>query len=311
MKKGRLLRIGAAVSILALSLTGCGLLMPTPKDNFVGAYKNLFDAKTIETTTEYSFSLKSDVPEESLKQGLDFFNAVSFNLHTISDLGKGKSETDLSILSSANGMEISEDLNGFIDKKSKKLYTKAETVLSAYSLIGGLSIDLPSDLKDAIIVLDDVGQSEGSNKEFGLELINYSEDKFKVNGDVITVKMAGEEFKKDLLKKLEDSKAFLGVEVQAYILNMVKELDNLTFGEATIKLEIKDGTIKTQDVIIPLTFESFAGIEINAEVKVKTTVENINQPVEFSYDLKKGTILTLDELKEKFKEVQKQQQKNK
>lgn len=78
MKLSKKIKLGAAASVVALALAGCG----SPKDDLTDAYKELAEAKTYELKTELALSVVGDtVADPSMKEALSLLDSLKVTSH--------------------------------------------------------------------------------------------------------------------------------------------------------------------------------------------------------------------------------------
>lgn len=68
--------------------------------------------------------------------------------------------------------------------------------------------------------------------------------------------------------------------------------ESIKFSDVKINVTMDGKTIKSEEIIIPMTVTDDTNGEVNVTLIVNNEYKNIGKPVEFSFDLSKENILT-------------------
>lgn len=314
MKKSKALKIGAASSIIALTLAGCGLFS-SPKDDFTKAYSELAEAKTIVSNSTFTVDASTNVEDPTAKEIMKALSGLSVEAKTISDFEKGLNEVDLGLKLKINPVTVDLDMNVLADVNEGKAYMKTEGLVDLLNTVTSfsgfpLSYEIPAELEGKIIELSG-GETSAAIKEakkeasskrltskFGEYVADLPEEDFIEKDNVVTVKLDGEKVKKEFLTVASEQMGLVDNSLtQEDIDEMITEFESImTIGEITINATIDKGSITKQQLSIPLSInDPTSNQKIDFVLKVDTTYEKINEAVEFSYDLEKAEIVTMEE----------------
>lgn len=305
MKLSKSIKLGAAASVMALTLAGCGA---SPKEDFTEAYKNLADVKSYEYQTDISLTVVGNtVADPEAKEVLDLLDSIKISSHGLVDNEKLQTEQNLTFKASVSPIQLTLDLSLFSDLKKGTHYVKAADLLNLMNNIGTLSgfplnFDVPEELKDALIQIEtpDVGgltekQTEDLAKTFASKFNTFLDkipaEEFTKEDNVYTLKLDGEQIKPILLETIEEYLTLVGGDAAE-----LEEIEKvITIGEIVVVSTIKDGNVVNEEIKLPLELKNEDGETIDLEVEVDSKYKGHNQPVKFTVDPEKDTVLTQDE----------------
>ncbi|WP_121616703.1 hypothetical protein [Virgibacillus halodenitrificans] len=308
MKLSNKIKIGAAASVVALTLAGCGT---SPKEDFSSAYKNLAESKSYEYNTDIDLSVvENTIADLEIKQAIDLMDSIQISARGLVDSQKQQTEQDFNFKASMSPIELSLDLSLFSDLKEGTNYVKAADFLDLMNNIGTLSgfplnFTVPEDLHDAIIEIPTPETilteqqtekiSESFTNKFNYFLSDLSEENFtKENNDVYTLKFEGEKLKSIFTETIEEYLSVVGGDAVT-----LEELEKaITIGEVVVVSTIEDGNIAEEEITLPLEVKRTTGETIDLEVVVKVKYKLHNEPVEFTFDPEKDTLLSKEEFSE-------------
>lgn len=306
MKKRIALRLGAASSILALALAGCSL-MDTPKDEFVKAYDQLNNAKTLETKNVLSFDINGSTGDSEVDEMLSVLDGGKTNLtfNTTSDTEKKLTEVDLAATIDMGVGSTSLNLDLLLDENKAKIYTTESYLETATAMLMGASGDLLGSVdkgdKTSLIEIGDLTIAE-ENREMGSVedfisqvVVAAEEDNFTKKDDVITAKIPGDKVKEEIVKNLKDGKEGLEKELDMSADEYIATFeDTIKIDDVVIKTTIKDDKVKEQVLEMPISIGEGAE-KLSFVLNLDTEVKSINKKVDFSFDLDKAKVKTMDE----------------
>lgn len=307
---------------LSLSLLSLSLVFSLAACNnasgfeaYTKAYKNLNEAKTLDTTSSISFNVKSGSVTPEDQQVIDILNSAKIKIESKADLENKKAQSTLYASFEAGMIKPEFELPILADEKEKVAYIKLDSVIDEVSGIVPLSPEI-TELKGKLVEVELNDTQDINTVELEQELTEVieefvssipekdyvkaeltSDDKDK--GAAYKVNLAISDAQtKELLEKVITKTAVLSGETvtEADLDSFRESLKNVSFDEVSLSALIsKDNQFIEQTFNFSLSGDQ-DGESINVDVNFNVVYNEINKPVTFDIKPTKDNVIPANEL---------------
>lgn len=326
----------AVSGALALALTGCG--KGDPKESFTAAHKKIVEPNSFESSYDFKMKFGGDAknnPEQ--KELVDLLENSTFKIDVKQDKKFAEVTPDIQVKTNGTSFGFTSPI--LVDVKKQALYAKAEDIGAVFQQFNPEFSSALKGYTGKLVVLEanqfgantTATSASTSNKWLHQELEKIDKEKFKWDGDKVTLTLDGKDSKKLFDSFLKEYKTDNGTEtVDAKTLAIQEKAleDAFKITSVTISSEISGdkvvsdnvvfkGSVKEGEEDINFTFTSDTtykdnfvsttkasvkasgktdGKAFSVDVDVTGKVSKWNQDIKFSLDPSKAQTVTYEEV---------------
>lgn len=298
---------------LVFSLAACN--NASGYEAYTKAYKNLNEAKTLDTTSSISFNVESDNVSPEDQQVIDILNSAKIKFESKGDLESKKAQSTLHASFEAGMIKPEFKLPILVDEKEKVAYVQLDSVIDEVSGIVPVSPEI-NEVKGKLVEFELNDTQDINTVELEQELTEVieefvssipekdfvkadltSEDKDKGAAYKVNLSISDAQTKELLEKVITKTAVFSGETVTEADLDSFREsLKDVSFDKVALTALIsKDNQFIEQTFNFGLSGDQ-DGQSIDIDVKFHIVYNEINKPVTFDIKPTKDNVVPANEL---------------